>query len=117
LRARFPVDARLDGRTFVTFHVDLGVGDEILEPLESVEGEDWLGFAGLIRLLAVAEWCRASVFLRVRVLVGVQPSGSVESMDQDWGDGQKSHSGCSVKYGAMSQPASKASSAVSNVSV
>lgn len=26
--ARFPVDARLDGRTFVTFHVDLGVGDE-----------------------------------------------------------------------------------------
>src|SRR5450759_3307809 len=26
--ARFPVDARLDGRTFVTFHVDLGLGDE-----------------------------------------------------------------------------------------
>ena len=32
--ARFPVDARLDGRTFVKFHVDLGVGDEVLEPLE-----------------------------------------------------------------------------------
>jgi hypothetical protein len=45
--ARFPVDARLDGRTFVKFHVDLGVGDEILEPLETVEGEDWLGFAGI----------------------------------------------------------------------
>jgi hypothetical protein len=46
--ARFPVDARLlDGRTFVRFHVDLGVGDEVLEPLESVEGEDWLGFAGI----------------------------------------------------------------------
>jgi hypothetical protein len=45
--ARFPVDARLDGRTFVKFHVDLGVGDEIFEPLESVEGEDWLGFAGI----------------------------------------------------------------------
>ena len=45
--ARFPVDARLDGRTFVKFHVDLGVGDEVLEPLESVEGEDWLGFAGI----------------------------------------------------------------------
>ena len=38
--ARFPVDARLDGRTFVKFHVDLGVGDEVLEPLESVQGED-----------------------------------------------------------------------------
>lgn len=45
--ARFPVDARLDGRTFAKFHVDLGVGDEVLEPLESVEGEDWLGFAGI----------------------------------------------------------------------
>jgi hypothetical protein len=45
--ARFPVDARLDGRTFVRFHVDLGVGDDVLEPLESVEGQDWLGFAGI----------------------------------------------------------------------
>ena len=45
--ARFPVDARLDGRTFVTFHVDLGIGDEVLEPLERIEGQDWLGFAGI----------------------------------------------------------------------
>ena len=44
---RFPVDARLDGRTFVQFHVDLGVGDEILEPLQIVAGEDWLGFVGI----------------------------------------------------------------------
>ncbi|MFH0932804.1 MAG: hypothetical protein V1832_00615, partial [Nitrospirota bacterium] len=36
--ARFPVDARLDGRAFVSFHVDLGVGDEIVE----LVGEDWL---------------------------------------------------------------------------
>lgn len=45
--ARFPVDARLDGRTFVRFHVDLGVGDEVLESLENVKGQDWLGFAGI----------------------------------------------------------------------
>jgi hypothetical protein len=45
--ARFPVDARLDGRTFVRFHVDLGVGDDVLEPIEQVIGEDWLGFAGI----------------------------------------------------------------------
>jgi hypothetical protein len=45
--ARFPVDARMDGRTFVTFHVDLGVGDDVLEPLQSIQGEDWLGFAGI----------------------------------------------------------------------
>jgi hypothetical protein len=52
--ARFPVDARLDGRTFVKFHVDLGVGDEVLEPLENVEGEDWLGFAGISPIVVPA---------------------------------------------------------------
>jgi hypothetical protein len=31
----------------VKFHVDLGVGDEVQEPLESVEGQDWLGFTGI----------------------------------------------------------------------
>jgi hypothetical protein len=45
--ARFPVDGRLDGRTFVGFHVDLGVGDEIIEPLDELVGEDWLGFGGI----------------------------------------------------------------------
>lgn len=43
---RFPVDARLDGRTFVKFHVDLGVGDEVLEPLDRIVGEDWLLILG-----------------------------------------------------------------------
>lgn len=52
--ARFPVDARLDGRTFVTFHVDLGVGDEILEPLDELVGEDWLGFGGIGPVVALA---------------------------------------------------------------
>jgi hypothetical protein len=45
--ARYPVDARLDGRTFVKFHLDIGVGDAVLEPLESIITRDWLGFAGL----------------------------------------------------------------------
>ena len=45
--ARFPVDARLDGRSFVKFHVDLGAGDEVLEPLDEITGEDWLGFADI----------------------------------------------------------------------
>jgi hypothetical protein len=42
-----PVDARLDGRSFVKFHVDLGVGDAVLEPIDEIAGEDWLGFAGI----------------------------------------------------------------------
>jgi predicted nucleotidyltransferase component of viral defense system len=45
--ARFPVDARLDGRSFVKFHVDLGAGDEVIEPFDEVVGEDWLGFVGI----------------------------------------------------------------------
>jgi hypothetical protein len=45
--ARFTVDARLDGRTFVKFHVDVGIGDAVLEPLESITTRNWLGFAGI----------------------------------------------------------------------
>ena len=45
--SRYPVQARMDGRDFARFHVDVGVGDEVLEPLEVVTGEDWLGFGGV----------------------------------------------------------------------
>ncbi|MFH1531821.1 MAG: nucleotidyl transferase AbiEii/AbiGii toxin family protein [Pseudomonadota bacterium] len=45
--ARFPVDARLAGRTFVKFHVDIGIGDPLLEPTDLLTGRDWLGFAGI----------------------------------------------------------------------
>jgi len=45
--ARFPVEARLDGRIFVRFHLDVGIGDAVMEPLEVIEGRDWLGFAGI----------------------------------------------------------------------
>ena len=43
--ARYPAEARLDGRTFVKFHVDAGIGDVILEPLETLAARDWLAFA------------------------------------------------------------------------
>jgi hypothetical protein len=46
--ARFPVEARLDGRAFVGFHLDVGIGDAVMEPLEVIEGRDWLGFAGIV---------------------------------------------------------------------
>jgi hypothetical protein len=45
--ARFPVEARLDGRVFVGFQLDVGIGDAVTEPLEVIEGRDWLGFAGI----------------------------------------------------------------------
>ena len=44
---RYPIQAQMDGRDFARFHVDIGVGDEVLEPPEVVTGEDWLGFGGV----------------------------------------------------------------------
>jgi hypothetical protein len=43
--ARYPVESRLDGRTFGKFHIDVGIGDVILEPVEMMATRDWLVFA------------------------------------------------------------------------
>ena len=45
--ARFPVEARLAGRVFARFHVDVGTGDPIVEPADTVLGGGWLEFAGI----------------------------------------------------------------------
>ena len=54
--ARYPVEARMDGRTFARFHLDVGLGDETLEPLDTVQSKDWLGFAdippGMFRIIS-----------------------------------------------------------------
>jgi hypothetical protein len=47
--SRYPVQAQMDGRDFARFHVDVGIGDEVLEPLDVVTGRDWLGFGGVQR--------------------------------------------------------------------
>jgi len=45
--ARYPVEAMLAGRTFVKFHVDIGIGDVIVDPTDEIQTRDWLGFAGI----------------------------------------------------------------------
>ena len=45
--ARFPVEARLAGRSFVKFHLDVSTGDVLRSPYDSLSGRDWLGFAGI----------------------------------------------------------------------
>jgi hypothetical protein len=45
--SRHPVEVKMDGREFARFHVDVGIGDEVLEPLDIVTREDWLRFAGM----------------------------------------------------------------------
>ena len=49
--ARFPVEARLDGRIFVGFHLDVGIGDAVMEPLEVIEA----------RLVGVCWYCEPVV--------------------------------------------------------
>ena len=45
--ARYSVESRLDGRIFVGFHLDVRIGDAVMEPLEVIDGRDWLQFAGI----------------------------------------------------------------------
>jgi hypothetical protein len=45
--ARFPVEARLAGRTFAKFHLDVSTGDVLREPYQLLPSRDWLGFAGI----------------------------------------------------------------------
>jgi hypothetical protein len=54
--ARYPVEAWMDARIFARFHLDVGIGDVVIQPLEAIRGRDWLEFAGvrspLIRIIA-----------------------------------------------------------------
>jgi outer membrane autotransporter protein len=52
---RFPVTASLGGRIFTKFHLDVGIGDCVVEPAEVVPGRDWMDFAGIpaARCLAI----------------------------------------------------------------
>ncbi len=44
---RFPIDARLDNRSFVKFHVDVAIGDAVLDDPVWVKGTPLLDFAGI----------------------------------------------------------------------
>ncbi|MHB1935000.1 MAG: nucleotidyl transferase AbiEii/AbiGii toxin family protein [Acidobacteriaceae bacterium] len=47
--ARYSVEARMDARIFARFHLDAGMGDVVMLPLETIECRDWLDFAGIGR--------------------------------------------------------------------
>ena len=44
---RFHIRALLDGRTFEDFHVDVGVEDPVIDPIEELKGPSLLDFAGI----------------------------------------------------------------------
>lgn len=37
----------MDDRIFARFHLDAGVGDVVMRPLDTIMCRDWLGFAGI----------------------------------------------------------------------
>ena len=39
----------MDARIFAPFHLDAGIGDSVMQPLEVLECRDWLGFGGIER--------------------------------------------------------------------
>jgi hypothetical protein len=47
--SRYPVEAQMAGRRFANFHLDVSAGDVLREPFEILEGQDWLGFAGIMK--------------------------------------------------------------------
>lgn len=57
--ARFPVEVRLDQRVFANFHLDVGVGDIVVDDQEWTSGEDYLSFAGIpparFRVIPIAQ--------------------------------------------------------------
>jgi hypothetical protein len=54
--ARYSVEARMDERILARFHLDAGIGDVVIRPLETIVWRDWLGFAGIesSRVLMIA---------------------------------------------------------------
>lgn len=45
--ARYPIEALMDNRLFVSFHVDVAVGDHIPADLETAHEQDFVSFAGI----------------------------------------------------------------------
>jgi hypothetical protein len=45
--ARYPVETRMDDRIFARFHLDAGIGDAVIQPVEIIECRDWLSFADI----------------------------------------------------------------------
>jgi Nucleotidyl transferase AbiEii toxin, Type IV TA system len=45
--ARYPVVASIAGRVFTKFHLDVGIGDAVVQPTELLKGRNWLDFAGI----------------------------------------------------------------------
>ena len=48
--SRYPIEVSLDERLFVRFPIDVVISALFMDPIEQIESEDWLGFAGIEKM-------------------------------------------------------------------
>lgn len=82
---RFPVQSLLDGRLFEAFHVDVGIGDPLLEPAEMLTAPPLLEFAGISPLSIPSYPLAQQIAEKVHALTRQYVSG-VSSRVRDWVD-------------------------------
>ena len=80
--ARYPIEARMDARIFARFHLDAGIGDAVMQPLQVLEGRDWLGFAGIERghILAIPREQQFAEKLHAYTLPRRNPNSRVKDL-------------------------------------
>jgi hypothetical protein len=72
---RFRVHALLDGRTFERFHIDVGVGDPLVAPIEHLETPPLLEFAGIPPTTVPCYPVVQQIAEKVHAYTQIHPSG------------------------------------------
>jgi len=82
---RFPVRGLLDGRLFEAFHVDVGMDDPLIEPVEMLTAPPLLAFAGLSPVPIPAYPLSQQIAEKVHALTRRYASGESSRL-RDWVD-------------------------------
>ncbi len=82
---RFPIQSLLDGRLFEAFHVDVGIGDALIEPTEMLTAPPLLEFAGISATAIPSYPLSQQIAEKVHALTRLYISGE-SSRVRDWVD-------------------------------
>ncbi|HOT90118.1 MAG TPA: nucleotidyl transferase AbiEii/AbiGii toxin family protein [Anaerolineae bacterium] len=82
---RFAVQSLLDGRLFESFHVDVGIGDPLIEPADMLTAPSLLEFAGIHPVTIPAYPLSQQIAEKVHALTRQYASGE-SSRVRDWVD-------------------------------
>lgn len=82
---RFPVQGLLDGRLFEAFHVDVGMGDPLIEPADMVTAPPLLEFAGILPTTVPTYPLSQQIAEKVHAFTRLYVSGE-SSRVRDWVD-------------------------------